>query len=371
MLKDVYEELRELLDRHPFDCPPAREIQEILRILFTPEEAAVALGLSFVPLGVQQIAERAGVVLQEAGEKLESMADKGVIFARRKEGAWGYALFSFVPLFENSYRKGVHNETLEKLTPLWRSYWKLLSKLSGTKEYKQTPFFRVIPIQKEIEYRAEVLNYEKVFEMIDVARVVGISNCACRSLQQNCQAPLETCMVFDSMCTYLVERGFARYLSKEEMKNKLKEFDQAGLVRMVNNTRDRLEIICHCCSCCCGSLRRLIESGCAGVIANSSLVSENNPDRCTGCGVCADQRCPVKAIEMNEERPVVKEEQCLGCGLCVTGCPNNARNMRPRAEITEPFANLSEWGMHALQARGGFEAFMEVMNPAFRPKQVK
>jgi hypothetical protein len=47
------------------------------------------------------------------------------------------------------------------------------------------------------------------------------------------------------------------------------------------------------------------------------------------------------------------------------------QGVRTRAEITEPFANLSEWGMHALQARGGFEAFMEVMNPAFRSEQVK
>lgn len=365
MGKDVYEKLRELLDRHPVSCPPIDEIQQILRILFSPEEAAVALGLSFAPLGVQEIAERARVDPQGAGEKLESMADKGLIFARQKEGAWGYGLFNRITLFENSYRKGASNEITEKLTPLWQSYFTILS---GIKDYKPAPLFRVIPLQKVIETRTEVLSYERVFEMIDKAKVVGITQCACRNLYQNCDAPRETCMVFDHMCTHLVQRGFARYLSKEEMKEKLEEFDQKGLFRLTNNTRDRLDIICHCCSCCCGTLRFLKESGGFNKIASSSLVSENNPDRCKGCGICADKRCPVQAIEMKEERPIVREKDCLGCGLCVTGCPNKAMKMKPRTEVTEPFANFNEWGMRTLQERGRLEAFMEVMNPAYRPK---
>jgi electron transport complex protein RnfB len=368
MVRDVYDKLRELLDRNPVSCPPAQEIREILGILFTPEEAAVALGLSFGLLSVQEIAERAGVDPQEAVEKLESMADKGLVFARQKEGAWSYLLFNRIVLFENPFRKWADNGTIERLTSLWQSYIKLLSR---PLDYEPTPSFRVIPIQKVIEQRTEVLNYEKVLEMIDMAQVVGVSQCACRNLYQNCDAPRETCMAFDHLCTYLVERGFGRYLSKQEMKEKLEEFDQKGLVRMVNNTRDRLGLICHCCPCCCGNLRYLIESGHAGLIANSSLVSENDPDQCQGCGICADKRCPVKAIEMKKERPIVREDQCLGCGLCVTGCPNKARKMRPRVKIPEPFANMSEMNRRILQERGKLEAFMEVMNPAYRPKRMK
>jgi Na+-translocating ferredoxin:NAD+ oxidoreductase subunit B len=365
MEKDIYENLRELLDRNPVFCPPAKEIQEILRILFTPEEAAVALGLSFVPMEVQMIAARAGVDPLEAGGKLESMADKGLVFAQKNKGAWGYALFNRFILFENCFRKGVSNETTEKLTPLWQRY---LTILSPIKDYKPAPLARVIPLQKVIEPRTEVLSYERVFEMIDRAELVGITQCACRNLYQNCDGPREACMVFDQMCTHLVERGFARYLSKEEMKEKLEEFDQKGLVRMANNTMDRLNFICHCCSCCCATLRVLKESQGFYKIAGSSLVAENDPDLCLGCGICADKICPVQAIEMQEERPIVREEQCLGCGLCVTGCPNKARKMRPRIEFTEPFANLPEWGKLVLEEQGKLKAFMEVMNPAYRPK---
>ncbi len=38
MSEDVYEKLRALIDRSPVPMPPAPEIMEILKILFTEEE---------------------------------------------------------------------------------------------------------------------------------------------------------------------------------------------------------------------------------------------------------------------------------------------------------------------------------------------
>ena len=45
---------------------------------------------------------------QEHEKHLESLADKGVVFAREKDGEWGYAHVNTFHLFENPYRKGVH-----------------------------------------------------------------------------------------------------------------------------------------------------------------------------------------------------------------------------------------------------------------------
>ncbi|MFX0199097.1 MAG: 4Fe-4S ferredoxin, partial [Candidatus Hodarchaeota archaeon] len=70
MSEGVYEQLRELLDCHPAGCELTPEILEILKILFTEEEAKVALGLGFVPLAVEDVAKRAGVEPKEAREKL-------------------------------------------------------------------------------------------------------------------------------------------------------------------------------------------------------------------------------------------------------------------------------------------------------------
>ena len=360
MSEGIYERLRELLDTHPVGCPPAPEIIEILKILFTDDEAKVALGLGFRPFSVEEIAQRAGVVPHEAGQHLESLADKGLVFAREKNGVWGYALLNAIQIFENPFKKGIHDETIKKLTPLWKEYRStFLPELGG----ESTSLFRVIPIQKKIKSVAEILPYEKVYKMIDQAKVVGISHCACRELEQNCDSPREGCMLFDATCTYLVERGFGRYLSKDEMKRKLQEFDDMGLVRQVNNTSDRLEFICHCCSCCCGFLKALKNYDNLRAFTRSSFLPVRDLEKCVGCGICADERCPVEAIEMIDEKPVVKVERCIGCGLCATGCPEDAIHMERSLDMPEPPANYMELGLRLLQEKEKLEKFIKVNTP--------
>lgn len=360
MPENVYEKLQELLDCHPFGCPPATEINEILKILFTEDEARVALGLGFRPFTVEQIAQKAGVDPKRVKQRLESLANKGLVFAREKKGVWGYALLNAINIFENPYRRGIQDETMNELTSLWKKY---RPKFDQSLSKQATSILRVIPLEKKIESNAEVLPYEKVDEMIEQANMVGITRCACREFAQNCDAPREACMVFDSTCAFLVERGFARSLTKEEIKQKLKEFDEMGLVRQVNNTRDRLEVLCHCCSCCCGFLRALNESSNPRVLTHSAFLPVRDKGKCLGCGICADQRCPVNAIEIIAEEAVVSIQRCIGCGLCASGCPNDAIRMERRTEIPEPPANVSELGMRMLQDREKLEAFMETMTP--------
>ncbi len=55
---DVYEKLRGMLDTRPAGCPPAPEIIEILKMLFTVDEAEVALGLGFSPFTVNTFLRR-------------------------------------------------------------------------------------------------------------------------------------------------------------------------------------------------------------------------------------------------------------------------------------------------------------------------
>ena len=356
----MYEKLRELLDTHPIGCPYSQEIIEILKILFTENEANAALGLGFMPFNIKQIAQRANIDPQEAGIHLESLANKGLVFSIEKNEVKKYALLNSIQIFENPYRKGIHDETIKKLTPLWKKYRSTsLPSLGG----KSATILRVIPIEKKIKSTAEVLPYEKVYDMIDNAKVMGVSHCACREFEQKCDSPREGCMIFGSTCTYLVERGFARYLSKEEMKHKLKEFDDMGLVRQVNNTSDRLELICHCCSCCCGFLSALKDYDNPRAFTRSGFLPVRDLGKCIGCGICAEKRCPMKAIEMIEEKPVVKIERCIGCGLCSTGCPQDAIRMERSVDVTEPPSSYMDLGMRLLQEKGKLEDFIVLNTP--------
>ncbi|MEW6554765.1 MAG: 4Fe-4S binding protein [Actinomycetota bacterium] len=357
----VYERLRELLDRHPTGCPAAPEIIEILQAFFTVEEAEVALGLGFRPFKVADVARRAGVDEATAERCLVSLADKAVVFVREKEGVRGYALLPVMPgIFEFPYMKGMSEEMRARLTPLWRSYLPKLGREFGGTE---TRFSRIIPIQEEVESEPGVLPYQKVYEMIDNARVVGIGTCACRDMERRCNAPREACMLFDETCTYLVERGFGRYLSKEEMKEKLREFDEAGLVHQINNVQESLTFVCNCCTCCCGLLRMSLQWGNAPVFTPSGFSPAVDTELCTGCGICADERCPVGAIEVVEGAAVVARDRCIGCGLCVSGCPEEALRLVRDEEYREPPRTTGEMGMKILQEKGKLEAFLEVIKP--------
>ncbi len=358
MQEEAYEELRRLLDRHPTGCPPAPEIIEILKTFFSEEEARVALGLGFRPLGVEDVARRAGVDVETAERCLESLADKAVVFAREKEGKRGYALLPVMPgIFEFPFMKGMPEEMREKLTPLWKSYLpKLGTRFGGT----ETRFSRIIPIQERVESEPGVLPYQKVYDMIDNARVVGIGTCACRDMERNCDAPREACMLFDETCTYLVERGYGRYLSRDEMKQKLREFDEAGLVHQINNVQERLTFVCNCCTCCCGLLRMSLQWGNPPVFISSGFTPVVDAELCTGCAICADERCPVGAIKVPGETAVADFSLCIGCGLCVTGCPEEALRLEKVEDYPEPPRTTGEMGMRILQEKGKLEGFLEL-----------
>ena len=55
----------------------------------------------------------------------------------------------------------------------------------------------------------------------------------------------------------------------------------------------------------------------------SSLRPQADPQRCTGCGTCADQ-CPAQALEMVEDVPVVDPQACIVCFCCQEICPEKA-----------------------------------------------
>jgi uncharacterized protein (DUF362 family)/Pyruvate/2-oxoacid:ferredoxin oxidoreductase delta subunit len=47
------------------------------------------------------------------------------------------------------------------------------------------------------------------------------------------------------------------------------------------------------------------------------------PELCTGCGTCVDQ-CPVSALSLEGDFPVVNPEVCIACFCCQEVCPEKA-----------------------------------------------
>ena len=46
-------------------------------------------------------------------------------------------------------------------------------------------------------------------------------------------------------------------------------------------------------------------------------------EKCNGCGRCAEV-CPVKAVEMVDDKPVIDPKVCLRCTTCMSECEPQA-----------------------------------------------
>ena len=80
-VQNVYEQLATHLDALPAGFARTNSGVElrILRRLFTPQEAELALHLTIIPEEARIIARRAGITVAEAANRLDEMDRKGLI----------------------------------------------------------------------------------------------------------------------------------------------------------------------------------------------------------------------------------------------------------------------------------------------------
>lgn len=357
---NVYEKLRELLDAHPSTAPKAESIDEILRLLFTPKEAAVAANMSYKAKGVDVIAQRSSISADEALTHLEAMTNKGIIFSRNKDGKKTYGLVPLIPgVFEVPFMKGEDTPLNKRLGKLWEEYHR--EALGASFAGNPTPLMRVVAVEKSIESRDRIHPYEEVKNFIKDAGFIALAKCACRVSVSGCERPKDVCLIFDGVGEFLVERGFARRITTEEGYKVLDQAEAAGLVHTSNNSADKANLICNCCPCCCTILRGKTQLKHPNAFEPSRFEAQVNADECTGCSLCADERCPVKAIEIADGVASVLASECIGCGLCVTGCPTAAIALVERKQIPSTPATASEMGVKVLQEKGRLDAFLKIM----------
>jgi Na+-translocating ferredoxin:NAD+ oxidoreductase subunit B len=343
----IYEELREKLDNSFMGAPPADEIYEILRELFTEDEARLAVQLKMSPEEYGVLASRIGMPEAELLPMLERMADKGLVLHLDKKGKKHYAVLPLIPgIFELQFMKAETTPEKTRMARLFDSYYH--NGWGNASFGHKQAFARVIPVEKEIPSMHEIQPYEKVSELIDNATAFALTNCYCRHeaelLGKSCGAPKDVCMIFGPFADFAVERGFARSASKEDMEKALDAAEAAGLVHVSDNVQMKINFICNCCGCCCGLLGTITKLKIPTAVAASRYIADIDPDICIGCGEC-ENRCHVKAIKVNTEAETAAltgENLCIGCGLCVSTCPTGALSMKLRPEWTEPKAAMKD-----------------------------
>jgi len=318
---------------------------ELLEELFTEEEAGVACKMPPVAVSLKELSESLARSQEEIYPLLESMADKGVVATRKKEGLVLYKLLPVIPgIFEFQFMRGGDTERDRRLAQLLRNYVDAArAEIRKVVEIPDdlTPFMRVIPVEKSIKAGQRVYTFDEISSYIESADAISVGHCYCHHEayllgKETCDAPEYRCMSFGPGARYTSERGIARLITKEEAFEILKACEEKGLVHMGSNTSKYLEFICNCCSCHCGTLKNLNKMGKPMFSASSGHIAGVNEELCEECGTCVDI-CFMKAVSMNEgETAVIEKDRCIGCGLCASHCPEEAISMNPRESVSAP-----------------------------------
>jgi len=352
MEEEVYVRLAGHLDRAVNGVPMAPELLEILRILYPGEEAEVALSLPIY--GKKTLAELQEELPEKSGrlEKiLADMAARGTVETVQKPGRERtYRLLpSVVGFAEVPFLSGEDTPEKRRLARLWKSY---LDSGFAEELARELPLIRVIPVGESLRDQSQVLPFDALPELLDKVDSCAVGHCPCRQMAayrgEGCDHPTERCMHFGNLARYLVETGKARALTKEEALEMLQRATEEGLVHVCDNVNGHLRTICNCCPCCCAFFRARFSRG-LQTISPSNYVAAVDGESCVGCGTC-EERCPVKAVRVEDETAVVDPSACIGCGVCTPHCgAGDAIRLRLRESLSPP-PDLQEFVSRRLKA---------------------
>ncbi len=123
-------------------------------------------------------------------------------------------------------------------------------------------------------------------------------------------------------------------LSKEEALEAMREHEKEGLCHTVWTFHAPfIGGICNCDRSDCMAMRFTVTRD-FPVMFRAEYVAKADPDACSGCRECM-KVCQFGAIAYSagEQKAVVDERRCYGCGICRASCPTEAISLLPRAAV--------------------------------------
>ena len=333
-----YRSLQKRMDRFIPGIYDSKTLYELLKILFTDEEARLCSVMPLTYFSLSDIAKIWNKPEEEAESILNNLNSKGLVYYFDEDN--GKKTFLLAPpilgFFEFSIMRTDDKFDRKRLSELYYHYINIEEGFTRQIASINPPISRAFVQEEAIkDIKSEVLSYEKASEVIAGATCITVGTCFCRHKMEHmglaCDNPQDVCLTFNAVAKYLASQGIAREISKSEANDILNLCREKGLVQIGDNIRDELNIICNCCGCCCDLLLGYKRFGSTGLINPTNYIAAIKKDTCLGCGTCAE-KCPVDAIVLEDDKALVNQKVCLGCGVCTRFCLSNACTMETRPE---------------------------------------
>ena len=343
--KDAYKSLEERLNKFPQGAPPSETLYKILSMMFTEREAELVAKLPIKAFNIKTAALIWNVKESEAQNILDTLASKALILDLEcdKDNEKKYLMAPpMAGFFEFALmRTGGHLDQ-KVLSQLFHQYLNVeddfMKELFYGSETKMGRAFvqeRVLNNDNSID----ILDYEKASHIIKSAKHIGVSSCYCRHkahhLGDDCHAPMETCLSFDTTAYTLTKHNYARKIDSHEALDILNMCYDYNLVQCGENVQKQPNFMCNCCKCHCEAFTSAKKFGLLVPVNTTSYIPYVDTHKCIGCGKCTNI-CPMEAIGVTtigkDKYAQVDDKLCLGCGVCVKNCPKDAIKLKRRKE---------------------------------------
>ena len=335
---NIYRTLQIYLDSLPIDYPETKSGVElkILKHLFTPQEAEIALKLKLIPQEPRAMFrpfKKQGWTLEQFSKALLTLAKKGAInWLKKRDGTNLYSIaFLAVGFFDYQIDR-VTKEFGQDFDQYLDEGFMSAMLENGILQ------MRTIPVEKSIDIGYNVSNFDEIKTIIEnVDKTLFLSPCICRqskeAQEKGCDHPKETCITIGVTPRIFLEQG--REITKDEALEVLRMTQDKGMVICPSNVQKPF-MICSCCGCSCLVLNNLKKYANPAQFINSNYFVGIDENLCTGCAECVT-RCHMDANKINESGVSETDlDYCIGCGVCVPSCPENARFLMKKEEESIP-----------------------------------
>ena len=343
-----YQKLSERYNRFPQGAVASDLLFEILKILFSEREAGLVSLLPIKPFSARKAAGIWKISEPEATVILNDLADRGILLDGCENDE---VLYSMPPpmagFFEFSLMRYRNDIDQKSLSELYYQYMNVEEDFIKDLFFSGETQLGRVYVDEEVltnENALHVLDYERASEVIRTASSIGIGVCYCRHKMQhvgkNCNAPMDICMTFNGSADSLTRHGIARKVDAAEGIDLLQMARDNNLVQFGENVQERVNFICNCCGCCCEALIASRKFGFDNPVHTTNFIPFIVEENCNGCGKCVSL-CPVEAMTLvssndpvkpNRKKAKLLAEICLGCGICLKGCDRKGMEFHSRKE---------------------------------------
>jgi NAD-dependent dihydropyrimidine dehydrogenase PreA subunit len=340
--KDVYQRLARKMDGLSMRAPRTRTLYEILRRLYSPEEAEVVVKMPYGASTFERLRAVTGIPSDNLRPLLEGLCSKGLVM-----DVWIGCAERYMPspmvigVFEMTMMRTDADADPRALAPLFHEY---LSGADGLfpanfSHHEEVSVLRTVPHEAAVREasRSEILDYDRARDVVDRANRFAAGICSCRHEklhrdEKRCDVPLQLCCSMGHAADYLIRRGLAEEISREQMQDNLDQARERGLVMNADNVQRGVAFLCLCCGCCCNAMAGLRLFGYENAVVTSGWLPRASEEKCTGCGACV-RACPVEVLKMEPggrgKIPRADAAFCLGCGVCAVKCKTGSLRLEP------------------------------------------